>query len=113
MSRKKTWIIGCDPACDLGLDRPSVSWRHSRLRLEDDGSYFLEDLGSTNGTFVNGKRIFAETRVSRQDSVTLGLSVALPWPSEPRADELPLAGPLRRIGREPEQDSGFASPEAA
>ncbi|HLA12478.1 MAG TPA: FHA domain-containing protein [Pyrinomonadaceae bacterium] len=50
---------GVFPDVDLDADDPEakVSRRHARISLRD-GQYFLEDLGSTNGTFVNrGKRL--------------------------------------------------------
>jgi two-component system cell cycle response regulator len=50
--------LGRDAACDLVLDAEDVSRRHARVRAEE-GSHLLEDLGSTNGTFVG------EARVSR------------------------------------------------
>src|SRR4051812_33327717 len=45
--------IGRDEACDIVLDTISVSRRHARLRRRT-GTVFLEDLGSTGGTLVNG-----------------------------------------------------------
>ena len=42
----------------------------------------LEDLGSTNGTYVDGHRITAATRVTPAQEITLGQTVAMPWPSE-------------------------------
>ncbi len=41
----------------------------------------LEDLGSTNGTYVDGNRITAATRVTPAQQIKLGLTVAMPWPS--------------------------------
>lgn len=49
-------IIGRDESCDLVIPERQVSRRHARIRLEDD-HYLLEDLGSKNGTFVNGQEI--------------------------------------------------------
>src|SRR4051794_16463791 len=108
MTGKTTWIIGNDPEGDIVVNRPSVSWRHCRLTRWADGSYTLEDLGSTNGTYINGRQlpIQSETPVRRHDTVTLGLSVALPWPAEPpsgagRDDLGSLPGTLLlRVGRE-------------
>ena len=40
----------------MGVVRPGVSRRHSRLIFKNDG-WMLEDLGSTNGTYINGVKI--------------------------------------------------------
>jgi pSer/pThr/pTyr-binding forkhead associated (FHA) protein len=60
---------GIFPDVDLDSDDPEakVSRRHARITLRD-GKYFLEDLGSTNGTFVNrGKRLAPGTRQPLND----------------------------------------------
>ena len=50
-------IIGRTPECRVQIIGPSVSRRHARITLSN-GQYFVEDLGSTNGTFINrGKRL--------------------------------------------------------
>ena len=48
--------VGRDPACELPLASPDVSRRHCRLQLVA-GEVFVTDLRSTNGTYVDGKRI--------------------------------------------------------
>lgn len=48
--------IGRSPQSSLAIDNPAMSFHHARI-IFDDGHYHLEDLNSTNGTFVNGKRI--------------------------------------------------------
>lgn len=48
--------IGRDPSCDMVLADAMVSWHHARL-VPDGHSHWLEDLGSTNDTVVNGARI--------------------------------------------------------
>src|SRR4051812_29159906 len=95
----RSWIIGSGEDCDLVVDSPTVSGRHCRLTREADG-FVLEDLGSTNGTYVNGARIARRMRVTPADAVTLGLTAALPWPS----GELPEGKGVLRIGREPDND---------
>jgi len=52
----KETIIGRDPACDVVIDTMEVSRRHARLSRDPSGRWILEDLGSTNGLYVNGKR---------------------------------------------------------
>jgi pSer/pThr/pTyr-binding forkhead associated (FHA) protein len=79
--------IGRDPAADVTLDDERVSWRH--LRLHRRGLRVLvEDLGSTNGTLVNGVRLDAPREVGPGDELTIGgttLSVGAPGrPSAPR-----------------------------
>jgi pSer/pThr/pTyr-binding forkhead associated (FHA) protein len=64
-------ILGRDATCDLALDDPKVSRRHARLmRMGDEIT--VEDLGSTNGTFVNGNRIRGKSKVRPGDVITVG-----------------------------------------
>jgi diguanylate cyclase (GGDEF)-like protein len=46
--------IGRDPGCELPLHVDNVSWRHARVEDRGGGEWVLVDLGSTNGTLVNG-----------------------------------------------------------
>ena len=48
--------IGRTPECEIFLDDVTVSREHAVL-IEEDGTFFVEDLGSLNGTFVNRHRI--------------------------------------------------------
>lgn len=49
-------VIGRSPACELRLDDPSVSRVHARIEADED-SASIEDIGSTYGTFVDGRRL--------------------------------------------------------
>ncbi len=49
-------VIGRDPTCNVLLNHPSISWRHAKLQVRK-GILTLLDLNSSNGTFVDGKRI--------------------------------------------------------
>lgn len=64
-------VIGRDPACDQQLDYPMISWRHARVTRNASGT-FVEDLGSSNGTFINGKRISGVTRLEPGQEIGLG-----------------------------------------
>jgi hypothetical protein len=64
------FLVGRSPICDLVLDDRTVSRRHAELRREGD-AWVLADLGSTNGTWVNGWRI-REAEVGVGDRVALG-----------------------------------------
>lgn len=50
------YIIGRDPTCDIVVTDPYISRRHARIFFRD-GKWYVEDLGSRNGTFVNGEDI--------------------------------------------------------
>lgn len=99
MSDTAIYVIGSAPDCDIVVDAPHVSSRHCQLTYER-GGYLLEDLGSTNGTFVNGVRISEETIVTKGERVTLGRNTLMPWPngnvqgrSEPVTRPKPTAAP--------------------
>ncbi len=64
-------VLGRDPSATVVLDQPMVSWQHARL-LRRSGGLIVEDLGSTNGTFVNGRRIAGSVPVSSGDVIGLG-----------------------------------------
>jgi pSer/pThr/pTyr-binding forkhead associated (FHA) protein len=77
----RSWVIGNSPECDVVVDSPLASARHCQLTQTPEG-YFLNDLGSTNGTYVNGVRIAVPIRLTLRDSITLGRTVPFPWPPE-------------------------------
>jgi len=98
----RRWLIGSQPECDLVVNLPAVSGRHCVLS-QDASGFTLEDLGSTNGTFVNEQRIAPHqlVRVNRQDKITLGRNAAMPWPPETPAND----SGARRSGRTLVQES--------
>jgi pSer/pThr/pTyr-binding forkhead associated (FHA) protein len=61
-------------SADLVLDDPGVSRRHARV-LPENGGVIVEDLGSSNGTYVNGRRISGPVEVGAGDEVQLGATV--------------------------------------
>ena len=65
MTGSWSWLIGGLEDCDLTVPDSIVSGRHCRLTRDASG-YRLEDLDSTNGTYVNGTRITGATTVSRR-----------------------------------------------
>ena len=64
--------IGRAPDNDLVVPDLSVSRVHAELRNLGDGRYEIADLGSHNGTFVNGQRIASATTVTEQDLIGIG-----------------------------------------
>ncbi len=67
---KKEYFIGRSPDCDRVIDNIKVSRRHCRLYLEGD-SWFVEDLGSSNGTFLNGVKV-TKSKLLSTDTLTIG-----------------------------------------
>lgn len=65
--------IGRTPENEIAIELPEVSRRHAQLSFVD-GRFTIRDLGSNNGTFVNGKRL-AEARLEDWDQVQVGPAV--------------------------------------
>lgn len=88
-------IIGRDPRSDIWLDAPGVSRRHAIIRVDSrNRRVMLEDLGSTNGTFVRRASVDAEVALTDGDLVQVGtvdLTVRL-W----AADKAPKTTRIRR-----------------
>jgi hypothetical protein len=71
---KDILTIGRDVSNDIVVNDAEVSRHHSRLTRQV-GGYMLEDLSSTNGTFVNGQRLIGPRPLSRGDQIGLGETV--------------------------------------
>jgi DNA-binding winged helix-turn-helix (wHTH) protein len=63
-------LLGRDPAARVYIDHSSVSRQHAQIVINTDGAR-LEDLGSRNGTFLNGRRVSAPEAI--QDGAVIGL----------------------------------------
>ncbi|MBN1315513.1 MAG: FHA domain-containing protein [Anaerolineales bacterium] len=68
--------LGRDSTNDFPVPDPEVSRRHARL-VKQGKDYFIEDLGSTNGTFVNRARVSAPFRLSAGDEIGFGETVSM------------------------------------
>jgi len=64
--------IGRGEDMQVMIDNVSVSRRQAQIRLESDGRWTVQDLGSANGTFLNGRRLTDATPLKRGDEISFG-----------------------------------------
>jgi FHA domain len=98
-------ILGREHAtADLVIPDPGVSRRHARV-LPRNGSVLVEDLGSSNGTFVNGHRISGPVELGRDDELQLGDTIV---GLQRAATSAPVQRPApRRLAPPPHQPSNI------
>jgi pSer/pThr/pTyr-binding forkhead associated (FHA) protein len=77
---KNEYIIGREQTADITISDPEISRRHARLFFQN-GSYIIEDLGSTNGTFVNGQKISGPYLLRPGEVVNFGEHVSVLYES--------------------------------
>jgi serine protease Do len=112
----KTLYIGKSSENDVIIEDSFVSRKHLRISQQANGDYLLEDLGSTNGTFVNGNRV-QQKILSLNDVVKIGDTI-LPWQSyfaPTPSPAFPQKNPLMsiRIGRSETNDFVIANPSVS
>jgi pSer/pThr/pTyr-binding forkhead associated (FHA) protein len=84
-------VIGRAPSCDITIDDKNVSRRHLKVTLQGD-SFVAEDLGSQNGTLINGKRVNGPTPFRSADKIGLSgftLEFGFEQPAAPTNGEKP------------------------
>jgi hypothetical protein len=64
-------VIGRALACEITIEDSYASGRHARL-YDRDGNVYIEDLNSTNGTYVNGARVSAQQLLRPGDTIRIG-----------------------------------------
>lgn len=112
-----SWLVGSQDSCDVVVKEATASGLHFRLIQFDDAHFEIEDLGSTNGTYVDGKQIAPHTPVpvTPRQRITLGSQVAFSWPVQPKLQspappaqtKAPDSAPssrVIRVGRAPDCD---------
>ena len=72
----ESFTIGREPGNGIVINDPEISRKHSRMWLQGS-TYSIEDLGSTNGTFVNGVRLSAPHSLRPGEVVALGEQISL------------------------------------
>ncbi len=69
---KENTIIGRNKKCDIYIKDPFMSKENTLIYIQD-GKFYIKDLGSTNGTFVNGKQLLEKpAKLKDSDKVTIG-----------------------------------------
>ena len=112
---KDIFLIGRDESADLGMATHSISRRHAAIR-KLDGVWYLVDLGSRNGTFLNGQPVYAQPQRLRDGSaIVLGGEITLYF-HDPRetAESAPI-GSLKGVWINPKSkevwmDARFVDP---
>ena len=72
-----THDIGRDPACAVWIEASGVSRRHARIRIDGGGAATVEDLGSTNGTFLKGMKVDGAAPLTDGDAIQIGAAEAV------------------------------------
>lgn len=72
LTGKKNYRIGRGPGNDIPLNNTWVSRQHDMLQIEENGSVYALDMGSANGTLVNGQRIVTPTPLRSGDLIQIG-----------------------------------------
>lgn len=84
--------IGRAPTNDIPIPDPEISRRHAQFVRQGEG-YAIEDLGSTNGTFVNGRRITGLTPLQHGDTIDCGEAISLEFFHRPVESDATLFHP--------------------
>ena len=108
-------VIGRNDVCNVVLKTSSVSGKHARLSVKDGGA-LLEDLGSTNGTFVNGQRISQPTQLKNGDRVKFDVvefDVVMPTPDRTQVRSGTVVRPAKTEPAAPPSSPANGSPAAS
>ena len=90
-------ILGRSEECDVQLPGRAVSRRHAQI-LQTDRGYLLTDLGSKNGTFVNGKEVRGEPyRLKDGDELQIALYIKMGFVGADATVPLELTGPYKGL----------------
>ncbi len=108
---KEVTMLGRDVTNDIPIGDAEISRQHARL-TRTPGGMVLEDLGSTNGTFVNGERLASPRLLRAGDTVGFGENVTLTFESTAPEAAATVMGPAAR-GAPPARPATPPPPRAA
>lgn len=103
-------LLGRDLTNEITISDPEVSRRHARFFMQHD-NVLVEDLGSTNGTFLNGERISSPQQLRSGDVITLGESIVLVFEDagyDPDATVIATKG--ERMAQQPMHPQAYQPP---
>ena len=91
LKNKSKVVIGRATDCDVILHSESVSRQHAEVTKNMKGSYFIKDLNSTNGTFVNGHKVKGSQTILLTDKIFIGkLQLSLGGVTKDLSEELAI-----------------------
>ncbi len=93
-------VIGRSVVADVIIDHAEISRRHARIFVSDDGRFMVDDLGSSNGTKINGVPVAGETPLNIGDKIQLAGAVVLVLaPYDTTEEEILQRQRLETLGR--------------
>jgi ABC transport system ATP-binding/permease protein len=98
-------IVGRDDAADVTIKEQIVSRQHFRI-MASGGQFILEDLNSSNGTFVNGVQVFGKTTLKSGDAISIAQDIIFEF-----RNPLSMAGATQMADIVPPPASGVAQPK--
>ncbi|MBK8430583.1 MAG: FHA domain-containing protein [Chloroflexi bacterium] len=108
-----TAILGRDPMCEITINDAEVSRNHAKL-IHSEAGYLVQDMGSTNGTFIDGKRLRGEpVLLTPGQTIIIGTNVLLVYEAtvntgDPLATLVSAGDQTLNVGR----PAPFPNPEA-
>ena len=105
--------LGREADNTIVLDNPRISRYHARLRISPTGTVLLEDLGSTNGTFIAGQPLWGVQRLQPEEAFNLAGCIRLRLTAlEPLAAMVPATPPELDAGDLPTRSVAVPTPSA-
>jgi adenylate cyclase len=96
-----TWAVGRGEGCGVLLDNRSVSRLHALIQRRDAGDFYLVDLGSRNGSFVNGRRVSVPASLHDRDLLMFAdMELVFRNPAAPKERQAAPGGGVRNLPTE-------------